>query len=235
MLKTHSKIPLSVLSLGTANNLARTLGFDASAKAAIDELENGCLSEFDVGLARGPWGKRYFFEGAGAGLFADYLRAPMKGGQNKKSKAEELRRHVQALRRRLRNYPAQKWELELDGKDYSGRYLLWQAMNICSVGPVLTLAAGAKTNDGAFDFVGAREEDRATLMKFLDARLAGKQPKLPLSVHRFRHMCLRWKKSPLHFDDEVWPEKRKKKSGPRKIEVVVKKSALRIWKTEAKK
>src|SRR5437764_10109005 len=67
-------IPLSVLPLGTANNLARSLGFCASPEEIITGFENAERRTFDVGLARGPWGKRYFFEGAGGGLLADYLR-----------------------------------------------------------------------------------------------------------------------------------------------------------------
>ena len=67
-------IPLSVLPLGTANNLARSLGFCASPEEIIAGLEHGERRAFDVGLARGPWGKRYFLEGAGGGLLADYLR-----------------------------------------------------------------------------------------------------------------------------------------------------------------
>src|SRR5438105_14432399 len=64
-------IPLSVLPLGTANNLARGLGFIASPEEIITGLEGGKKRAFDVGLARGPCGKRYFFESAGGGLLAD--------------------------------------------------------------------------------------------------------------------------------------------------------------------
>jgi len=154
-----SKIPLSILPLGTANNMARTLGFFASAKTLIAKLNQGKRRAFDVGLARGPWGKRYFFEGAGAGLFADYLRAPRKEGATgqKISKEEEMKRHVVEMRRQLQDYEARPWRIELDGRDCSGRYLLWQVMNIRSVGPVLTLAPGARTDDGELDFIGARE------------------------------------------------------------------------------
>jgi diacylglycerol kinase (ATP) len=59
-----SKVPLAVLPLGTANNFARSLGFCLSAKELIEQLNDGRCDTFDVGLARGPWGKRYFFEGA---------------------------------------------------------------------------------------------------------------------------------------------------------------------------
>jgi len=61
-----SGIPLSVLPLGTANNLARSLGFTASPEEIITGLECGKKRPFDVGLARGPWGRRHFLKALGA-------------------------------------------------------------------------------------------------------------------------------------------------------------------------
>jgi len=106
----HSEVPLAVLPLGTANNFARTLGFCLSQKELIEQLNDGKCDTFDVGRARGPWGKRYFFEGAGAGLFADYLRAPKK--EEPKSKTEAMRRHAKELRRRLQTYRPRQWEID---------------------------------------------------------------------------------------------------------------------------
>ena len=229
-----SEIPLAVLPMGTANNFARSLGFCLSEKELIEQLNHGKCNTFDVGQARGPWGKRYFFEGAGAGLFADYMRAPKRDGKKDepKSKAEAMRRHVKELRRRLQTYRARQWEIEVEGSDLSGRYLLWHAMNIRSVGPVLTLAADAKTNDGSFDFVGAREEDRALLLDYFDARVAGKRRKFPLRPKRLTKMRLRWTKWPLHFDDELWPAEDEKPPKQCEIQLIVKNSALRIWRIE---
>lgn len=231
-----SKVPLSVLPLGTANNFARSLGFCLPQEELIGQLDAGECETFDVGRARGPWGKRYFFEGAGAGLFADYLQAPRDHVISDKasSGAEEIRLHVRELQRCLQNYRAHECEMELDGEDASGRYLLWHVMNLRSVGPVLTLAPNAKTNDGAFDFVGAREEDRGELLDYFKARVAGKKRKLPLPlpVRRVRRMRLRCKKSPLHFDDEVWPDEDEKQPRSWNIEILVKDSALRIWRVE---
>ena len=225
-----SEIPLAVLPLGTANNFARSLGFCLSKKELIGQLNDGECDTFDVGLARGPWGKRYFFEGAGAGLFADYLRAPKK--DEPKSKAEAMRRHVKELRRQLQTYQTRQWEIEVDGSDLSGRYLLWHAMNIRSVGPVLTLAADAKTTDGTFDFVGALEQDRALLLDYLGARVVGKRRKFPLRAKRFTRMRLHWKEWPLHFDDALWPAEDEKAPKQCEIEVRVKNAALRIWRIE---
>lgn len=227
-----SKIPLSVLPLGTANNFARTLGFCLAQEELIERLNSGKCESFDMGVARGPWGKRYFFEGAGAGLFADYLQKQKKVDEKKRPKGAEVRYHVRNLRRLLKNYRAAKWEIELDGKNLSDRYLLWHAMNIRSVGPVLALTAGAKTNDGTFDFVGVREKDRKVLLNYFKARAAGKRSKLPIAKKRFARMRLRCNETPLHFDDEHWPEDDEKQPRNCNIEIVVKNSALRIWRVE---
>src|SRR5882762_8183419 len=140
-------IPLSVLPLGTANNLARSLGFIAPPEEIIMGLEAGKTRAFDVGLARGPWGKQYFFESAGGGLLADYLRnAEGKPKKTKKlSKEQEMRRHVSLLRRMLHDYSARKWKMQIDDEDISDDHILWEAMNIRSIGPVLYLASQAAT------------------------------------------------------------------------------------------
>jgi diacylglycerol kinase family enzyme len=52
---------LSVLPLGTANNLARSLGFVASPEEIIAGLETGKKRVFDIGLAPGPMGHALFF------------------------------------------------------------------------------------------------------------------------------------------------------------------------------
>src|SRR5438034_8757860 len=79
-----SGIPLGVLPLGTANNLARSLGFIASPEEIITGLEAAERRALDIGLARGPWGKRYFFESAGGRLLAGDLRNAK--GQAQKTK-----------------------------------------------------------------------------------------------------------------------------------------------------
>jgi len=228
-----SGIPLSVLPLGTANNLARALGFVASPEEIITRLEDGRKRAFDVGFAYGPWGERYFFEAAGGGLLADYVRAAKKEEKKNKtikklSKEQEMARHSALLCRMLHDYPARKWKIELDGKDISGRYILWEAMNIHSVGPALYLAPRAGTRDGRFDFACARPADSALLAKHFEARVDGKRSNSPLPARKFRKLRVVWKGPALHLDDKLWPKKKQSGTSSNEIEITVKPSALII-------
>jgi diacylglycerol kinase (ATP) len=223
-------IPLSVLPLGTANNLARSLGFIASTDEIIARLQRGRERVFDVGLARGPWGEQFFFEGAGGGLLADYVRAAkLAGRQNKQlSRKEEIRGHASSLRRMLHGYMARQWKLEVDGQDISGRYLLWEAMNIRSVGPALYLAPRAMTRDGRLDLVCAWERDRTVLTEYLNARFAGRKPKMSLPIRKFRELKISHNESTIHLDDTFWPRKKGQSKRRSEIEITVKPSALVI-------
>jgi diacylglycerol kinase family enzyme len=223
-------IPLGVLPVGTANNLARSLGFVASPEEIIAHLEGGKRRAFDIGVTRGPWGVRYFFEAVGGGLFADYIRAAKGEGKKPKkaSKEEEMAQHVSLLHGMLLDYPARQWNIEIDKEDISDRYILWEAMNIRSVGPALYLASQAATKDGQLDFVCAREADRSLLMDHLTARLAEKKHKFPLPIRKFHRLRIVLRGSTLHLDDEPWPRKRQKLKSPNKIEIRVKPSALVI-------
>ena len=227
-------IPLAVLPLGTANNLARSFGFADSPESIIERLDRGNKRTSDIGLAKGPWGERYFFESAGAGLLAAHVQAAKGLGKRMKklSPEQEMARHVSLLREMLRDYQAQKWSINLNGKDFSGRYILWEAMNIRSVGPALYLAPQAQTKDGWFDLVLAGEQDRVALMEHLDARLAGRKTRFPLPIRKFRELKVVWKKSIVHFDDKLWPEREDKPKRSSEITIAVKPSALIILEPE---
>lgn len=225
-------IPLSVLPLGTANNLARSLGFEDQTQDPLAALEKTTTNRFDVGQVRAPCGRQILFEGAGVGLLADYLRVPGRiiSKQHKElalTPREEILRHVNFLLRAFLTYRSVPATLTVDGEVIADRFLLIQALNIRSIGPVLTLAPHAQTGDGYFDLVLAREEDREKLTSFLEARLRHEEAAFPIPARRFRNLTVEWEDSGCHVDDEYWPKKRKKiPPGPHRLEIAVDPGAL---------
>ena len=224
-------IPLAILPLGTANNLARSLGFKTSMEKIIRSLRHRKKRVFDVGLASGPWGKEYFFESVGGGLLADYIhQANLKDKKKTKklSKEQELTRHVSLLRQMLHDYRPETWKIDIDDHDASGDYILWEAMNVRSVGPALYLASQAASRDGYLDFVGAREEDRSLLLEYLDQWLSGQRKKFPLRISRCRKIKIVSRKKVVRLDGKAWPRKERKTEKPYTIDIGIKPSALII-------
>jgi diacylglycerol kinase family enzyme len=223
-------IPLAILPLGTANNLARSLGFAGSADEILQSLHCGNSRPFDVGVARSGSQTNYFLEAAGGGLFADYFPAAKANEIKGASPEEELNANLSLLRELALNYHARFWKMSIDGKDISGRYTLWGAMNIRSAGPALYLAPKARTHDGWLDFVAVREHERQVFIKHVDTHLAGRKKRVPLTPHKFRELKITSPPGAMHLDGEPWPS-RKKNNGKARgtVEVTVKRAALLIW------
>jgi diacylglycerol kinase family enzyme len=220
-----SGIPLAILPLGTANNLARSLGFTGSVDEILQSLHCGKSRPFDVGMARKGSQTDYFLEAAGGGLFADYFPAAKANKNDGASPEEELTAHLSLLRELSLDYPAREWQISIDGKDISGRYILWGAMNIRSAGPGLHLAPKAKTDDGRLDFVAVRERERQIFIKHVDTHLAGRKERVPLTPRKFRELKITSTSVAIHLDGEPWPSKK-----PRgRVEISVKRAALLIW------
>ena len=225
-----SGIPLAILPLGTANNLARSLGFTESVDEILQSLHSGKGQPFDVGVARRSSRSEYFLEAAGGGLFADYFPAAEANEKKNASPEEELTAHLSLLRELSLDYPARKWRISIDGKDISGRYILWGVMNIRSAGPALHLAPKAKTHDGRLDFVAVRKHEREIFIKHVDAHLAGRKARVPLTPHKFRELVITSPPGAMHLDGEQWPSKMKNTGKARgKVEITVKRAALLIW------
>ena len=226
-------IPLAILPLGTANNLARSLGFTESVDEILQSLHCGKSQPFDVGMARSGSQANYFLEAAGGALFADYFLAAEANETKGASPEEELKAHLSLLRQLALDYRARPWKMSIDGKDISGRYILWGVMNIRSAGPALHLAPKAKTNDGRLDFVAVHEHDRKVFIKQVDAHLAERKERVPLTPRKFREFKITSPSGAMHLDGEVWPSKKEntgKASG--RIEISVKRAALLIWQAQ---
>jgi diacylglycerol kinase family enzyme len=211
-------IPLAPLPAGTANNISRTLGL---VERPWEELTTAWPKarrvKLDIGMTKGPWGERYFVEGVGAGLLASLLSSRKKLKRlNTGAPEKRVESALETLKKRAKDGKAIALEAKLDGKDVSGRYLLFEALCIPYVGPNLFLAPDSQPGDSTFDVVLVTETERNRLMTYLDHWQDNRERLSVLPSHRSKHLHIEWSGFELHIDDEVWPpadEKDAPKSG----------------------
>lgn len=217
-------VPVALLPLGTANNIARSLGqLERPLEELVRGWERARRVKLDVGLAAGPWGERYFIEGVGVGLFADLLANGSGKKKNKKKNKKKKGKHaVDNALRRLRDAAEHIEPVEvaarLDGREISGRYILFEAVNLRYVGPNLHLAGDSKTGDGSFDVVLVSEAERERLMHYLDTWQDNRERLAMLPSVRGERLEMEWPGYALHIDDKLHPKAGAK---PREVAGVV--------------
>jgi diacylglycerol kinase (ATP) len=203
------RVPLGVLPSGTANNVARTLGLlGRPFEALVRGWREGRRVKLDVGVAKGPWGERYFIEGIGAGVFATLLTTP--SSTRLKKRKDAVASGLQRLKRIVAHCEPLEIAARLDGKDISGRYLLLEAINLRYVGPNLHLAHDSQPGDGRFDVVLATEDERERLLRYLESWQDNRERLAMLPTRRGRRLEIEWTGFALHVDDKLRPKKKAK-------------------------
>jgi diacylglycerol kinase (ATP) len=201
-------IPLGILPVGTANNIARTLGLVGGWSHIIAGLPTAARKRLDVGVARGPWGERRFVEAAGVGLFARAVAVLSdRDGQPLAELVKDepnFESALRLLRHLVEDYSPRQWRVTLDGRDLSGRYMMVEAMIIRFIGPHLHLAPDADPGDGLFDVVLVSHDQCTALLEYLGHRLEREATLPALTIHRGRRLELIWAEPEIHFDDDVW-------------------------------
>jgi diacylglycerol kinase family enzyme len=182
----HRRLPVAILPLGTANNLARSLGIAGAVEEIAARWRPGRVARLDVGIARGPWGERLFVDSAGAGAISQAMqevdRTELPPG------TDELARARACIRDRVLRARPGALEIVADGEALPPDTLLAEATLISLLGPRLAVAPGADPSDGMLDLVYAREDNRAALAEWLSAE-SGEVA--PLHARRVRSVAFR--------------------------------------------
>lgn len=190
-------IPLAILPIGTANNIARAMGLNGDVDALIARLGTARPVRLDVGVARGPWGKRRFLEAVGFGTIAKAIAhsgpRPPKALRIDMGR-EELQKYFEEAR-------AERFEVEVDGETFAGEFLLVEIMNLGRTGPALPISIAASPGDGLLDVVFVFKNDRAPMLEWLEKP---EDAPPPVTVRRGRTVRLKWEHSHARIDDRVY-------------------------------
>ena len=200
------QVPATLFPVGSANNIARSLGFEDDDPARlIRGWPRARRRPFDVGALNVDG--RMFLESVGGGLFADLLLTADRS-DHEPSGDDKIEHGRRLLLSSLPEAQAHPWEVELDGVDGSGELLAFEVMNIREAGPNIPIAPEASPSDGLLDGVLIRPVDAPILAAYLEELVDGGSPEPPrLDVRRARRIVFKPPSgAALRVDDELLAE-----------------------------
>jgi len=166
---------LGIIPMGSAGNVARSLGIPGSPRRALRILRGGLLRNLDLGRVNGV----HFIEAAGAGLHAELLRR--YGLKERKG----LFRGIYSLSETLSGFRPFDVELELDGRKVKRRAAQVTVANLPLYGTGFEIAPGAEADDGLLDVTVLGAAAAAGIPAYAGAARLGLLERLP-GVERFR-------------------------------------------------
>ncbi|HUP39815.1 MAG TPA: diacylglycerol kinase family protein [Vicinamibacterales bacterium] len=194
---------LAILPLGTANNIAGSLGVNAPLMDLINSWSTAQRVPFDLGCARTRSKEWVVVEGVGGGLMPAGIAKAQADQQTREdmSAAAEVASAVRTFRDALIDLEPRLWTIVIDGTTIADEFLVVEVLNIRSVGPNLVFGPDADPSDGYFDVVLAREKHRKELLAYLHDLADGGDARLDLPCHRAREVVIA-SCTELHIDDE---------------------------------
>lgn len=179
------RIPLSILPLGTANNTAVSLMMPAEALALARGWHSATRVPFDLAVLDDGEQQQRFAEATGWGVFPSSI-VEAKRQSNAGDVGRTLLRNRQLFHAHAQQVQPRAYEIEVDGKDHSGDYLLVEVVNVPLIGPRLPLSPDSDPSDGFLEVVVAGERERGEL-----ERLATTPDEAPSALGVFRGSSIR--------------------------------------------
>jgi diacylglycerol kinase (ATP) len=167
---------LAVLPLGTANNIATSLGLGDDLERIVAGWAMERAGHMDVWRAAAGGEERLVVEALGGGIMADLMARAGEVEAGDPPASQETARALRALRSIVEAAEPAPWRVQVDGRDASGDYLAVEALNIPCVGPNVRLSPDAAFDDGLLDVVLVRAADRERLARHLASQAAGDAP-----------------------------------------------------------
>jgi diacylglycerol kinase (ATP) len=207
-LELHGRrTPVALLPLGTANNVAESLGISGGLHDCIRRLTAGEPQRFDIGRCSGARGDRLFVEGAGLGVIPELIRVMDKydrGTDSGDGREGALQRAAAVLQQLVLLLPAFDCTVRIGGEALAMRLILLQVMNIPRIGPGIPIAAAADAADGELDVVWVAESGRDRLHAALQRYAAGETAVLECGHRRAAEVVVTSNAPRMHIDDKTF-------------------------------
>lgn len=195
-------VPLAILPLGTANNIAASLAIEGTPAELVAKWSPGRVVRIDVGVVQDSSGSSYFLEGVGTGLIAAGITAGRATIQADAAPAEQLQHARRLYLEQAAALVPRPLTLTIDGHESRDRYLSIEILNTPSVGPGIRLSPDVNAADGYLSVIAVGEADRPVLVSYLQAREAGHAGDAGLKALRAERIELGGALE-IHVDDKV--------------------------------
>ncbi len=190
-------VPILILPMGTANNLAGSLGIRQPPLELIASLKERTLRPVDLGVVRHEGGEDVFLEGAGVGLFAQTMNG--YGEDNGKS----VLRALTAVIGTITAPPVMKAQLRLDGELLETELSMLEVLNTPAIGPRLNLAPNADPSDGWLEVLTIEPTAGIGFLNYAINIIGGQLESLQnVTVRRARTVRLEFEGGALHADGD---------------------------------
>lgn len=188
--------PLAILPLGTANNIAKSLGLDRPVEELVSAWSARRVRPFHLIEATGPWGRRRLAEGLGLGALEQGIaefRKDRDGSEPRGTLAEAV----------LGTAP-EHLELRLDGETIEQAFTLLEVSTVPLVGPNLHLAAAADPGlpKFAIAFIGEHPDEREALASWIAEPATGTAA--PVGVRTADRATIRGRFRRVRLNGNVW-------------------------------
>lgn len=203
----EKQYPIAILPMGTANNIAGTLGISRDPEEVIASWSTWHLQPFDTGGITGFKKHNFFLESLGFGIFPNLINEMHRLEKPPEDPGESIKVAQKILRKTIRQYDARKCRLRLDGVDHSGKFLLVEIMNTSSIGPNLVLNPHADPGDGELEVVIIPEKHKRKFAAYIDRKIKGEKDVFSFTTIKAREIEIQWEGIHIHTDDKIIRER----------------------------
>ena len=199
------KLPVGLIPLGTANNIARTLGITGKPLDIMQGWSESNIKKYDVGRIYGLRKADFFLESIGYGVFPRLMKAMAEKGNGLQEIPEKrLKLALETLHDIILTSKARYCKITVDGADHSGDFLLAEVMNSQSIGPNLDLAPFADPGDGVLEVILIAERQRQEFADYVLNKLHNVEQSPIFNILKAKNLDIYWEGRLMHVDDEIF-------------------------------
>jgi diacylglycerol kinase (ATP) len=194
---------IALLPMGTANNIAKTLGIRGKTDEIISAWQNSPVKKFDIGKIFDVPGEKFFLESFGYGIFPYSMEIISKQEDKNENTEKRIKKSLKLLYEFILSYKPRYCKLEVNGVDHSGKFLLAEIMNIKSIGPNLILSPSGDPGDGVLEIILVPEQDKEKFARYVFNKINDKELTYHFQTIKAKNILIGWEGKHVHADDKI--------------------------------